>query len=294
MALSGNEKLPEIDRPHVENALKRYRHWLDMLINVKGENTAELVHTMVRLLNEYRLFIDTELIFDSQADFLYRQKGQLKLDNTVIEEFLPILVGTVFSEPLSSSNLAVGPSPSFSGVRFESDIQSMIKGGGITLRVKDQDFAISRKLYLQASLQPDFSEQVTLETNIAYVAAECKTNLDKTMFQEAAATALDVKQAVPGAKYFLLCEWLDMTPISTATTAIDEIIILRKQKRISANQRQKFDTVEGRRKYRDFFRKYLTQNPFAADMILRFLNHIALILVGENANENDILTRGYF
>lgn len=48
------------------------------------------------------------------------------------------------------------------------------------------------------------------ETHIAYVAAECKTNLDKTMFQEAAATALDVKSAVPGANYYLLCEWLDI------------------------------------------------------------------------------------
>lgn len=51
------------------------------------------------------------------------------------------------------------------------------------------------------------------ETNIAYLACECKTNLDKTMFQEASATALDLKSTVPSAKYLLLCEWLDMTPI---------------------------------------------------------------------------------
>src|SRR5258707_5790168 len=44
---------------------------------------------------------------------------------------------------------------------------------------------------------------------------------DKTMFQEACATAHDTKSAVAGAKYYLLCEWLDMTPVSTAPTDID-------------------------------------------------------------------------
>jgi hypothetical protein len=47
---------------------------------------------MAALLNQYRLFIYVELVFDSPQDFLYRQKGQLKLDNSVIEEFLPHLV----------------------------------------------------------------------------------------------------------------------------------------------------------------------------------------------------------
>lgn len=64
--------------------------------------------------------------------------------------------------------------------------------------------------------------------------AELKTNLDKTMFQEASATAHDVKQAVPDAKYYLLCDFFDMTPISTATTDIDDILITRKAKHLSA------------------------------------------------------------
>ena len=53
------------------------------------------------------------------------------------------------------------------------------------------------------------------------------------MFQEACATAHDVKAAVSGASYYLLCEWLDMTPLSTAPTDIDEILLLRKAKRIN-------------------------------------------------------------
>ena len=129
-------------------------------------------------------------------------------------------------------DLQFGPVTSFSGIRFESSMVADRVGGGMQVRTKDHDFAISRRLFIRSSHQRDFQNSVTKETNIAYVAAECKTNLDKTMFQEAAATALDVKLAVPGARYFLLCEWLDMLPINTNTTAIDEILILRRAKRL--------------------------------------------------------------
>jgi hypothetical protein len=133
---------------------------------------------------------------------------------------------------------------------------------------------------------------MTRETHIAYVAAECKTNLDKTMFQEAAATALDVKIVVPAAKYYLLCEWLDMTPINTSTTAIDEILILRKAKRLSSNVRQAFNTVEGRRQNREFFVEYLKSNPLSVETFSRFLSHIH-DLISDDA-EHDVLNRGYF
>lgn len=62
-----------------------------------------------------------------------------------------------------------------------------------------------------------------LEANLGYLRAECKT-------KETCATAHDVKTAVLGAKYLLLCEWLDMTPISTAGTDVDEVLIRRKAK----------------------------------------------------------------
>src|SRR5206468_18675 len=124
-------------------------------------------------------------------------------------------------------------------------------GGGLQIRTKDQDFAIAKRLYLKASHSPGFDSQATLNriTNLAYVVAECKTNLDKTMFQEAVATAHDVKSAVPGAKYYLLCEWLDMTPLSTAPTDIDEVIIFRKARRLRSDVRANFAKAVGRRAY---------------------------------------------
>ncbi|MGH2732063.1 MAG: Bpu10I family restriction endonuclease, partial [Actinomycetota bacterium] len=73
------------------------------------------------------------------------------------------------------------------------------------IRKKAQDFTVSRTAYLRSSLEASFSPEdtVTHKLHLAFVAAECKTNLDKTMFQEAIATAHDLKIAVPGARYYL-------------------------------------------------------------------------------------------
>jgi hypothetical protein len=291
-SLLQNEKLPIEDRPRIKEAINRYENWLQQLKKVQG-TPQEKITEMVNLLNDYRLYIDLELIFESNKDFLYRQKGQLKLDNTVIEEFIPILVTAVLSDNLKDYDLSFGPTTCFSSIRFESSLISSHTEVGMQIREKDQDFAISKKLFIRASHFPDFKEAITKETHIAYVAAECKTNLDKTMFQEAAATAIDVKIAVPTAKYYLLCEWLDMTPISTRTTAIDEVIVLRKAKRLSSNIRKEFDTFEGRQRKKAFFEGYLKSHPFTEETFSRFLTHICN-LIGINNNEKEVLTRGYF
>ncbi len=290
-ALLENEKLPATDRRRVSDAISEYEGWLEKLKSIAGEDR-ETVGRMVGLLNEYKQYIDLNVIFDSDNNFLYRQKGQLKLDNTVIEEFLPIFMTSTLSDLYGRFDLQFGPVTSFSGIRFESSMVADRVGGGMQVRTKDHDFAISRRLFIRSSHQRDFQNSVTKETNIAYVAAECKTNLDKTMFQEAAATALDVKLAVPGARYFLLCEWLDMLPINTNTTAIDEILILRRAKRLPSDVRRAFGSVAGREESREEYVQHLETNPFSTAVFLRFLNHIRE-LIEDNA-ENDVLGRGYF
>jgi hypothetical protein len=124
------------------------------------------------------------------------------------------------------------------------------------------------------------------------MAIECKTNLDKTMFQEASATALDMKTSVPAAKYYLLCEWLDMTPISSSVTAIDEVIILRKAKRLPSNIRNSFNTRAGRSQYRAFYEDYLRSHPFHVDMFSRIAGHVLKLI--SSSPEDDALERGHF
>jgi len=290
-ALLKNEKLPERDRGRIEDALKKYYRWREDLMRVPEGD--EGVAEAVRLLNEYRMFLDIDLVFDSKDDFLYRQKGQLKLESSVIEEFLPHLVSRAF--PDAFTNFTLGPQSCFSAIYFTSTVRTSGETPGAAIRTKDQDFTIARQLYLAATFDPEYDTGVEHhQTSLGYLCAECKTNLDKTMFQEACATAHDVKTTVPGAKYFLLCEWLDMTPISTSGTDIDEVLILRKAKRISSQIRKEFATHEGRSKWREYYVQYLTDHPFSVDVFKRFLSHVKALLEDQEPAEEDALQRGYF
>jgi Bpu10I restriction endonuclease len=289
-----NDKLLACDKPRIEQAILRYHEWIKALDAVTGRNAQRRLENLVALLNEYRLWVDVELIFDSEDNFLYRQKGQLKLDNSIIEEFLPRLINPSVLPEIASFDVAVGPARCFSALYFESSLDAPQFGGGMTVRTKAQDFAISKKLYLKAAHGPDFKDAVTKDMFIAYIVSECKTNLDKTMFQEACATAHDVKSAVSGARYYLLCEWLDMTPVSTAATEVDEVIILRKSKRLGSNVRSNFGSVKGRKEYRAQYIKHLTDNPLRGEMFQRFLGHVRGLLQSEAPVERDVLSKGYF
>lgn len=293
-ATLANDKLPEGDKPRIQASIQKYQSWIKALDSVPGDGP-EVLKRMVELLNEYRNYIDVELIFDSPDDFLYRQKGQLKLDNSVIEEFLPRLIGhTSIMPELAALNVVLGPTPCFSAAYFNSSLDSLKPGGGLAIKSKNQDFVIAKPLFLRASHDASFSEAVTQQTFISYVAAECKTNLDKTMFQEACATAHDTKSAVAGARYYLLCEWLDMTPQSTAPTDIDEILILRKAKRMNSNVRAHYSTFAKRQQRRKQYLDFILSHPFRAEMFDHFLNHIHDLIRNEQPEEKSVLDIGYF
>ena len=126
-----------------------------------------------------KTYIDPDLVFDSSDTFLYRQKGQLKLDNTIVEEFLPWLVKQVLADQFPDNGLILGPATTLSHIQFDSDLANVTAGGGINIRTKDQDFTIARPLFLRASHRQECERPVEIETHLAYVAAEIKTNLDK-------------------------------------------------------------------------------------------------------------------
>lgn len=293
-AVLTNDKLPSADKAIIQAAIKRYQTWIAAMRRVTGANLEQVVSHMVALLNDYKLFVDVDVIFDREDDFLYRQKGQTKLDNSIVEEFLPHLVLKCLLQGKGNADIIVGPTTAFSAVYFASSLDAPAAGGGLTVRTKDQDFAIAKRVYMKASHDPEYREFASKAFDIAYVVAECKTNLDKTMFQEAVATAHDVKAAVTGAKYYLLCEWLDMTPQSTAATDIDEVIILRKAKRLSSNVRGAFGKYAGRQSGRSGFVKFLQDHPLRPEMFLRFIDHIARLMQAEEPDEKDVLENGFF
>jgi hypothetical protein len=227
VALLENPRLPPADKPRVQEALQRYQEWIKELGAIKP-GRKEAVQQLVDATNRYMMFVELDLIFDSPGEFLYRQKGQLKLDNTILEEFLPQLLYRGLA--LADGTFDLGSRKTFAGLSFGSSLANTGTGGMPVLRTKDQDFIMGKRLYLMTSFHKDFRDAERLETHLGYVCVECKMNLDKTMFQEAVATSRDLKIAVPSSLYFLVCEFLDMTPLSITSTHIDDVLIVRKAK----------------------------------------------------------------
>ncbi len=290
-ALLKNRRLPTNDKPRVEAALQRYREWIADLEAVKGGQRGA-VKKLVDATNRYKLSVELDLIFDSPGDFLYRQKGQLKLDNTILEEFLPQLLYRGLN--LVDGAFDLGPRKTFAGLSFGSSIASPGVGGGPSLRTKDQDFVLGKRLYMMTSFQKDFTNAERLESHLGYVCAECKTNLDKTMFQEAVATSRDLKMAVPSSLYFLVCEFLDMTPVSVTPTHIDDVLIVRKAKRMSSNVRQEYRSVKERKAHRKEYVAFLESAKYYPDVFQRMIDKIQRVVDAADPETDAVIKNGYF
>lgn len=294
LALSRNTKLPESDRNPVARALERYQVWRTELEAAQGEGRA-LLTRLLQLTNAYKKSIEFDLIFLSGNDFLYRQSGQLKLNNTILEEFLPFIVDERLIPGIRTiPSVTVGPQPCYAGM-FIGPVYAPLSNGGIFIKTKNQDFTVGRKLFLRACSTGSFEEPLSTHFNVAYFVSEIKTNLDKTMFQEAAATARELKSSVGDAVYVLLCEWLDMSPIDTRVTEIDEVIILRRAKRLGSQVRADFSTIEGRRIARNMFEQHLDNNPLSVEAFERLIAKLQTSFPEvRGLNEGDVLNRGYF
>ncbi|MBW4614648.1 MAG: Bpu10I family restriction endonuclease [Desmonostoc vinosum HA7617-LM4] len=291
LACLSNSRLPAADRDAVEEAQKKYQQWIRELESVES-GQPDTVERLVEATNRYKRFIELDLIFDSPDNFLYRQKGQLKLDNTILEEFLPQLVYRSLRG--IDDSFKIGTKSTFSGLSFLSSLGNPGQGGEPTLRTKNQDFVLGKKLYLKAAFNSDFTGSKVVESHLGYICAECKTNLDKTMFQEAVATSRDLKIAVPSSLYFLVCEFLDMTPVSITSTQIDDVLIVRKSRRMSANIRQEYRTPESRREYRQEYADFIDASKYYPDVFQRMIDKIQTLVNDTAPRVDQVLKRGHF
>jgi hypothetical protein len=293
--LLANRKLPRRDKQRVQAAKVKYQAWVKALDDLTLEGEA-LLEEFVKLLNEYKRFIEVDLIYDSPDDFLYRQAGQHKVGNSILEEFLPRLADIRLVPGFGLlPTYTVGPQSAFAAFTVIGNVHTPLENS-IFIKEKNQDYAISKKLYLKASTTPTFEQETTFDTsmNVAYLAAECKTNLDKTMFNEGLETSRALKQAVASARYLLICEWLDMRPIDTKLTSIDEAIILR-YRRLPSDFREQLDSVAGRRNVRTEFVEYLEDHPLKLEAFHRIVMHLNQVFPPSvELDESTVLERGYF
>ena len=286
-----NQSLPPGDLERLKTARTKYDEWIKALASIK-RGSQGCVDKLVQATNVYKRYIELDLIFDSPGNFLYRQKGQLKLDNTILEEFLPHLVYRSLKG--LEEGYELGPASTFAGITMLSTLGKHGNGGLPKILAKDQDFVLGRRLYLRTSFDAEFESFDSQQAALGYVCAECKTNLDKTMFQEAVATSRDLKQAVPGSLYFLIAEFLDMTPRSVTATQIDDVLIVRKAKRISSNIRQDFKTPEARKLHRKEHEEFIDASKYSAAVFQRMIDKIQLLIATADPSEKVVLERGFF
>jgi hypothetical protein len=230
-------------------------------------------------------------VWDSEDDFLYRQDGQLKLRGSVVEEFLPRLVVPEIIEEAKEASFRTGSSTTLSSFVFDSVLVGAAPGEGLTLVAKDQDFAITRPVRLVADSHE--SGRVERNAELAFLAAECKTNLDKTMFEGIVANARAVKQVVPSARFYVLCDWLDMTPIDTRATPIDRVLVLR-GRRIPANIRQAYANAQKRAGLREEFFHLMEASPIRTDVVNSFVDVLRDLFRPPDVEKADVLQRGWF
>jgi hypothetical protein len=246
MAALENPKCGKEDILVLKEALARYDQWIKSVAQVKSAGKQRVIE-LTQLLNEYKDFLEVQLIVKSQSSFLIRQKGQLKLDNSVIEEFLIQLIDNRILEGLPDFELDIGPQTAFMSLAFMPANISVLGGKPpVEVKEKDTDFALGKTIYFKFSSDEQFTNGKTSHGKLilAVLAAECKVNLDKTMFQEAAGTAARLKQGCPMSRYYLIAEYLDMEPEDCRLTAIDNVFLIRHAKRLPFEKRNKYEEVK--------------------------------------------------
>lgn len=271
----------------LKEALVSYKTWVSKLDSLKSTGKTKVIE-MTNLLNQYKNYLEVDLIAKRCSPFIKRQKGQLKLDNSIIEEFLSRLVDpTVIAGLPTDFQLETGPQTAFMSLSFRpNNVHSLNETPDVVIKLKDQDFTIGKTIHYKFSSDTDFKNTKTHKGKLflAVLAAECKVNLDKTMFQEASGTATRLKQGCPNSRYYVLVEFLDMTPEDCRLTDIDNVFLLRHAKRLPFEKRDIYEEV------RDQHQNY----PIDGEIIYRFVEEIQTFLGSVWYDPDSAIKRGSF
>jgi len=274
------------DRRVLSDARKLYAQWVADLDALTGSGKARVIE-MVNLLNRYKDALEVELVMKRGSPFLRRQKGQLKLDNSILEEFLIRLVHSDIIQGLGEARFLAGPQNAFMSLSFRPRaFRDLGQRPEVVLKTKDQDFVVGTEIHYKFSANAEFQPEATTQGSLilAVLAAECKVNLDKTMFQEAAGTATRLKLGCPISRYFALIEYLDMEPEDCRLTDIDNVFLLRHARRLPFEKRSIIEEVE--RQHRGF--------PIDPEIVWRFVEAIQAFVDAAWYDPEEALRRGSF
>lgn len=218
----------EDSKKYLREIRNRYEIWKKANIALKGpfqkmsDKDSEIITERVRLLNEYKEFLD-------QQHYAEKFDSRSNLHSSVLEEFMYYLFRDVVTE--ISKDALIGKSHSFKDIFFRAQsYKEMTKNPHALIEIKDHDFAIGTSIQAVMNCKGSHSKEEYI-LDIPAVAIECKTYLDKTMLQDVSTASEQLKQKNPNALYIVVAEWLKLTEaINLRKYKIDQIYVLRKQK----------------------------------------------------------------
>ena len=183
-----------------------------------------IIKERVKLLNEY--YRDYNHL---QLDDVFSSQGKFR--STILEEFMFFLfrdyVADLKRKYKDANNLIQGgAAKAYTNLYFTaSGIENFVKEPNVEINVKDQDFAIYRKV------EPSIDGK-TKEIKVPIIAVENKTYLDKTMLEGVIATAEKLKSGNPYTRFVVVSENYDVDlKVDPIYSRIDQIYVLRKTKR---------------------------------------------------------------
>lgn len=89
-------------------------------------------------------------------------------------------------------------------------------------------------------------------------------------------------------------EFLDMTPPSITSIHIDDVLLVRKVKRMSSNIRQEFRSAEDRRVNRGEYINFLETAKYHVDVFQRIIDNIQTMADDSDPTAKKVLKRGFF
>ncbi|MDR3243628.1 MAG: Bpu10I family restriction endonuclease [Elusimicrobiota bacterium] len=180
--------------------------------------------------------------WNAYLDFVRKENksysAQSKFESTILEES----IYRMFAD-LENENIKIGQIKAYSNLYFcPYDFESFQRESRVKMNVKDQDFAIYKKVSLSIN---DAVEKI--DTFVPVIAIECKTYLDKTMLEGSIATAEKIKIGNPYCRFCIVTEFYEVDKnVDIKHSRIDQIYVLNKdaKRKTSISSNIQTDVVE--------------------------------------------------
>jgi len=204
---------------------KKYLEWKEENLKITGVSVLEIKRKVV-LLNQYKNFI-SQSKFKKEKGNLFGFTSQSQLHSSVLEEFMYYLFKDIAK--LSKKQFNWGRTQAYTNLYFAPpNIEELEKSSNIIINVKDQDFSISKEIVLKSRVRNSKSWKEGI-IYVPVVSIECKTYLDKTMYEGSVATAEKIKRGNPYCLFLIVTETYQVSlDVDPNYSSIDQIYVLKK------------------------------------------------------------------